>query len=199
MIGEIKYIFTLQGLLRILQGLAENEKYMPRRVVCCVSSLACNKSVQINGLLIQVLLPVTVALGVEAYYSHSNSPVPSLRMKRSCWWLWKNFGEVFSLSLFPIASRFTKNKQFLTSCAFGFWPSTSVQWKQEEDRDVCFFSSACSTSSTGFVILRHDLVQSRRNMAMAGAPHATCSWWGVSVKLFWLNTFSGSFPLPLNQ
>lgn len=111
--GEIKYIFTLQGLLTILQGLSENEKYMPKTVVCRVSSLACNKAVQINGLLIQVLLPMPVALGIEAYYSHSNSPVPFPRMKRNCWSLWKNsqyFGEVFSLSLFPIASRFTKNK-----------------------------------------------------------------------------------------
>ena len=57
--GEIKYIFTLQDLLRILRGLSENEKYMPKRVVCWVSSLAYNKAVQINGLLIRVLLPVT--------------------------------------------------------------------------------------------------------------------------------------------
>lgn len=200
--GEIKYFFTLQGVLTILQGLSENEKYMPKRVVCWVSSLACNKAVQINGLLIQVLLPVTVALGIEAYYSHSNSPVPFLRVKRNWCWLWKNsqyFGEVFSPSLFPIASRLAKNKPSLTFCALGFWSSPFVQWKQEEDRDVwiCFFSSGCSTSSTGLVTLWHDLVQSCGSIA--DTPHAMRLWWGVSVKLFWLNAFSGSFSLPLYQ
>ena len=143
-----------------------------------------------------------LALGIEAYDSHSNSPVSFLRMKKNCWQLWKNsqyFGEVFSLSLFPNSSRFRKNKPSLTFCALGFWSSPSVQWKQEEDRDVwiCFFSSGSSTNSTGLAILWHDLVQSCRSVA--DAPHAMHSWWGVSVKLFWLNAFSGSFSLPLDQ
>lgn len=41
--------------------------------MCWVSHLACNKAVQINGLLIHGILPVTVALRIAVYYSCINS------------------------------------------------------------------------------------------------------------------------------
>lgn len=64
MVGEIKCVFTLQGLLRMPQVLSEHEKtkeheksQRAKQYACCVLGfhLTCNKALQINGLFIQVI------------------------------------------------------------------------------------------------------------------------------------------------
>lgn len=81
-------------------------------VMYWVSILACNKALQINGLLIQVLLPMTVALRKEAYYPQEFS-CAFLQDEEKLQVTMKEqsvLGRSFCLSLFATTSRFTQKK-----------------------------------------------------------------------------------------